>query len=393
MSWKITKMQDVTTRIGDGLHGTPKYDVNGEYYFINGNNLQNGKIEIKSSTKKITYEEYFKIKKDLNDRTILVSINGTLGNIGIYNNEKIALGKSACYLNIKENISKLFIRYVLENEPFQGYAFRFATGSTIKNLGLKAIREFSFNLPPLPTQQKIASILGAYDDLIENNLKRIKLLEEAAQNLYKEWFVNFKFPDHENHPMDEETGLPEGWEKKELKELCHLTMGQSPKSEFYNDEKNGLPFHQGVSDFGLRFVKNSTYCTNETRLAYEDDILFSVRAPVGRLNISPEKIIIGRGLSSIRNKKDFQSFQFYQLKNHFYQEDMIGGGAIFNSVTKKVLESQKLISPDDETLNLFESKVEKIDKQIKNLDIQNQQLQEARDLLLPRLMNQEINVT
>jgi len=98
----------------------------------------------------------------------------------LYRNEPIALGKSACYINIGNKAERHFIKYILESRDFQTYAQDFATGSTIKNLGLKAIRNYSFNLPPLPTQRRIASILSAYDDLIEVNVKRIRLLEEQT---------------------------------------------------------------------------------------------------------------------------------------------------------------------------------------------------------------------
>src|SRR5690554_1211153 len=117
--WKKVTLKELSTKIGDGLHGTPKYDEEGEYYFINGNNLINGNILIKSDTKRLNENEYLKIKKDLSDRTILVAINGTLGNIGFYKGEPIALGKSACYINLKKEVDKNYIRYVLEGQHFQ----------------------------------------------------------------------------------------------------------------------------------------------------------------------------------------------------------------------------------------------------------------------------------
>ena len=265
-------------------------------------------------------------------------------------------------------------------------------GATQDNLSLEKLLKFKVPTPPLQTQKRIASILSAYDDLIENNLKRIKLLEETAQNIYKEWFVNFRFPNYENTPINQDKGLPEGWEVKKLSEMVILTMGQSPESQFYNTNGEGLPFHQGVTGYGHRFVSHSTYCSKMTRIAEEGDILFSVRAPVGRLNIAPERLIIGRGLSAIRNNRNCQSFQFYQLKNHFFQEDMIGGGAIFNSVTKNDLENQLLISPFENIVDDFEIVVKPIDAQIWKLNLQNQKLKEARDILLPRLMNRTIEV-
>ena len=296
------------------------------------------------------------------------------------------------------------IRVRLNQEQCYPDFYYYYFKSTVNNLkslvqqgvqaGIKAsdLSKLKVHLPPLQTQKRIASILSAYDDLIENNLKRIKLLEETAQNIYKEWFVNFRFPNYENTPINQETGLPEGWEVKKLSELVILTMGQSPESEFYNTNGEGLPFHQGVTGYGHRFVSHSTYCSKITRVAEEGDILFSVRAPVGRLNIAPERLIIGRGLSAIKNNRNCQSFQFYQLKNHFFQEDMIGGGAIFNSVTKNDLENQLLISPSEKIVDDFEIVVKPIDAQIWKLNLQNQKLKEARDILLPRLMNRTIEV-
>jgi type I restriction enzyme S subunit len=290
----------------------------------------------------------------------------------------------------KERIWKKFLYYLLNTYEHRATIASSATGTKVKHTSPKRILDLTVKLPPLPTQQKIASILSAYDDLIENNLKRIKLLEEAAQHLYREWFVKFRFPGWEAVRVVD--GLPEGWERKTLGEVCILTMGQSPSSDFYNETGEGLPFHQGVTNYGDRFVSHKTYCTNQTRIAEEGDILCSVRAPVGRLNVTLDKIIIGRGLSAIRNKDNFQSFQFYQLKNHFVQEDMIGGGTIFSSVTKKELESQVFVCPSKELIEAFERICSPMDNQIQNLHVQNQRLKEGRDLLLPRLMGGVLEV-
>src|SRR3989338_11331273 len=113
--WEIKELRETVSKLGDGLHGTPKYDNNGDYYFINGNNLIDGKIILDEKTKKCSQEEFEKYKKELSNRTILVSINGTLGNIALYNDERIILGKSVCYLNVKEEFSILYIKYILKN--------------------------------------------------------------------------------------------------------------------------------------------------------------------------------------------------------------------------------------------------------------------------------------
>lgn len=169
--WKRVSIGDCITLLGDGLHGTPQYSDNGEYAFINGNNLVNGKIVIKPDTKRVSLEQFEKYRKPLTDRTILVSINGTLGNVGVYHGEKIILGKSACYFNVKDNIDKDFIYYVVNSLAFKYYMENSATGTTIKNISLRQMREYSFKLPDIIVQRKISSMLKMMDKKIESNEK------------------------------------------------------------------------------------------------------------------------------------------------------------------------------------------------------------------------------
>jgi len=167
--WETVSLNDVVSILGDGLHGTPKYDENGEYYFINGNNLSAGEIVLRRDTKRVSHSEYEKYKKNLNHRTILVSINGTIGNVAVYNDEKCILGKSACYFNVKDEVDKDFIKYVVNTSEFQDYIQRFANGTTIKNVSLKVMRDYQFSLPSLAEQQTMAAILTSLDDKIAQN--------------------------------------------------------------------------------------------------------------------------------------------------------------------------------------------------------------------------------
>ena len=176
-------------------------------------------------------------------------------------------------------------------------------GTTQDNLSLDKLLRFDFVVPPVDSQRRIADILSAYDDLIENNTRRIAILEEMAQALYREWFIHFRFPGHEHMPLVEsEAGpIPEGWLATRLGDVATIIMGQSPKSEHYNLAGNGLPFHQGVSDFGDRFPTHRVFCTVRNRVATRGDVLFSVRAPVGRINVANTDLILSRGLASLRS--------------------------------------------------------------------------------------------
>ena len=263
-------------------------------------------------------------------------------------------------------------------------------GAATQYLTKSILDNFKIGVPDLDVQKRIVNLLSSYDDLIENNRRRIQLLEQAARLLYKEWFFHLRFPGHEDVKIKD--GVPEGWEKKPLDEIAYITMGQSPKSIYYNEDGNGHPFHQGVTDFGVRFPSHQTYCTVQNRLAEPGDILFSVRAPVGRINITTDKIVIGRGLAAIRSNRDQQNFLFYALKNHFFKEDMIGGGAIFAAITKRDLHRVELLQALDRVAEMFMEHVVSIDLQIEKLHQSNERLTKARDLILPKLMNGEITI-
>lgn len=176
-TWEKKRLGDCTSIIGDGLHGTPKYDENGNYYFINGSNLTITDIVFTPETKRVNETEYQKYKVELNENTVFLSINGsTLGKrTAFYNNEPVILGKSACYINVKSNtLNKYFLRHFLNSDIFQEYAWKEKTGAAIPNLGLKAMRDLKIPLPPLSEQKRIVEQL---DSLSEKT--------KALQDIYK----------------------------------------------------------------------------------------------------------------------------------------------------------------------------------------------------------------
>lgn len=280
-----------------------------------------------------------------------------------------------------------FVKYSLD---LMKDKFRAVTrGATQDNLSLDKLLSFPLPTPPLTVQRRIAGVLSAYDDLIENNQRRIKILEGMARSLYREWFVRFRFPGHDKVKMVSSPlgHIPQGWEVKKLKDVCHLTMGQSPKSEFYNETGEGQPFHQGVTDFGDRFPADRLFCTAEGRVAEAGDILFSVRAPVGRMNIADKKIFIGRGLSAIRDKSGHQALLWEQLRNRFTKDDMMGNGAIFAAVTKDDVQGIELVCPPEQIISAATRYFMPIHTQIATLSKQTANLRRTRDLLLPRLLS------
>lgn len=281
-----------------------------------------------------------------------------------------------------------FLTYHFKHDGFRIAIAGNAVGANIQNLSQGRLSAYIAHIPPIETQRRIADILSAYDDLIENNRKQIKLLEEAAQRLYKEWFVDLRFPGHEHIRIVD--GVPEGWKKEPLSAIADVTMGQSPKSEFYNHIGEGLPFHQGVGTYGTRFVKNETYTTSYTRIAEAGSILFSVRAPVGRLNLTENRIAIGRGIAALNHKSRFQSFLFYMLKERFFKDNLVGNGSIFASISKDELLKQQFMIPLKDIMEQYDEAARNIDDKISGASKQIELLIYARDCLLPKLMSGEV---
>lgn len=341
-------------------------------------------------------------KEDLlrNGDIIFVRSNGNRELIGrslFVENVKEAVTHSAFTIKVRftsEKVLPRFYAYLFRSSLIRQILSAYGGGTNISNLNQEILSNLQVPLPNLYVQEKIADILSTYDDLIENNTRRIKILEEMAQLLYREWFVNFRFPGHQDVPLVEsELGLiPQGWGVSPLANICTIVMGQSPKSEFYNEIGEGLPFHQGVTNFGTHFPIDKTYCTIIGRIAEAGDILFSVRAPVGRINLADKRIVIGRGLCAIRHKLGKQTFIFQQLKEKFQEEDSMGGGTIFKAVTKEDMHNIKMINPPLQLIDQFESIVQPVLQKLKNLTLKNANLRTTRDLLLPKLISGEIDV-
>jgi type I restriction enzyme, S subunit len=293
-------------------------------------------------------------------------------------------------LRATPGLEQPFLYYIIGSPDFTAYVKNAERGVGVPHISGNQVREYRFRLPPPRAQRRIAEVLSAYDNLIENNRRRLRLLEDAVQKLYREWFVRLRFPGCEHTVIV--NGVPEGWARVPLSDLANITMGQSPESQYYNRDGEGLPFHQGVANFGDRFVENHVYCTARGRIAQAGDILCSVRAPVGRLNVTLDRIVIGRGLAALRSKRNHHSLLYYALKAHFFKEDLIGGGAIFASVTKKEFGSQEILTAPDRLSAAFEDVSHPVDEQLRVLTLQIQRLRVARNLLLPRLLNGDIQV-
>jgi type I restriction enzyme S subunit len=413
-NWKTYKLEELVTKLGDGLHGTPKFSDDGEYFFINGNNLSNGKIQIKSDTKRVDTDQYIKYKKELTDRTILVSINGTIGSVGTYNNEKVVLGKSACYFNVKEEIDKDFLKHVISSKYFLDYIESNYTGSVIKNVSLKSMREFPITLPLLPEQNAIASILSALDDKIELNLQQNKTLEEMAMALYKHWFVDFG-PFKEGKFIDSELGrIPEGWEVKKLGNIIEVVNGFAFKGVDFCEEGVSVLKIKNVKPGKILFenmafvTEDKTIKAQRAKIAFRDILITmtgnrmagGMESWVGKVAMFPRtgdyylnqrvsKIHLNSNNEFLRDYLSImlssEEFQYYFIKN----STSSGGQA---NISPDLIKEIKLIHPPIDVLLNFQTIVKLYFDKRALIDLENQTLINQRDSLLPKLISGEVRV-
>jgi type I restriction enzyme S subunit len=397
-NWKTYKLKELTTKIGSGA--TPRGGK--EAYKESGISLIRSQnvLDFSFSSNGLAFigdDQAAALKNvTLESQDVLLNITGdSVARVCKVPDQWLPARVNQHVAIVRANEKILnpdFLLYSLLSKENKNLLLTMAgAGATRNALTKTMIEEFEISVPGIKEQKSIASILSALDDKIELNLQMNKTLEEMAMGLYKHWFVDFG-PFQDSEFVDSELGkIPKGWEVKQLKDFALLIMGQSPKSEFYNENKEGLPFHQGVKDYGIRFPIDITYSTAGNREAAKGDILFSVRAPVGRINVAKNNIILGRGLAAIR-MPNFNSFMFYALKRMFTTEDSIGSGTVFNSVNKTDLNNLKFILPPENQLLNFKNLVDPIDQQYLNNSNENITLTQLRDTLLPKLISGEVRV-
>ena len=404
MEWKEVYIKDICSVLGDGLHGTPEYDEKGDFYFINGNNLQEGHITIKKDTKRVSQKEFLKYQKELNDRTILVSINGTIGNVAKYNNEPCILGKSACFFNVKEDIDRNFIYYVISSPHFKKSIIQQATGTTIKNVSLKQMRDYHFLIPVnLSDQRKIAGILSALDSKIENNNKINANLEAQAQALFKSWFVDFT-PFEDQPFVDSELGpIPQGWKVGKADDFYKINIGKTPprkEKEWFskNESDNKWISISDMGNCGLFISNSAEKLTNAAikkfniSLVPVNTILLSFKLTIGRVAISDCDLTTNEAIARfILPDECYLEFSFLMLK--LYNYSTLGStSSIATAVNSKIIKSMKMVMPSLKVLEDFHTITNPLFEKIRFTQKENQRLAALRDTLLPKLMSGEIKL-
>ena len=302
--------------------------------------------------------------------------------------------------NINENNPRFFT-YYFKSRTFRRAMSNTAVGANIQNLNQGLLSNHELLLPDFETQQKIAGILSAYDDLIENNRKQIKLLEEAAQKLYKEWFVKLGFPGHENVKIVD--GVPEGWKKVKAEDFFEVTIGKTPPRNEAKWFAKGCVGKKWISiadmgNSGAFIFQTAENLTNEAvesknvKIVPTNTVLLSFKLTVGRVSITTEEMTTNEAIAHfVTDNKFIREYLYLYLKNFHY--DSLGStSAISTAINSKIVKAMPIIIPSEYLLEKFSSFVAPYFDKIKSLQKQIQLLQSARDKLLPRLMNGDINV-
>ena len=388
-NWKTYLLSDISSMIGDGLHGTPKYDGNGDYYFINGNNLMNGSIVFKEDTKTVTEEEFLKYRKDLNDNSILISINGTIGNLSFYRNEKVVLGKSAAYVNLLDTVDKKFVYYNFKSKFFQNYLVDIATGTTIPNVPLKGLREYEIQLPPLPEQKAIASVLSSLDDKIDLLHQQNQTLEALAETLFRQWFI-------ERCPEPVEGEAKEDWEERPLSSIANFLNGLACQKYPPKDSINRLPVLK-IKDLTSGISENSDWASTDVKPEYivrNGDVIFAWSASLMVKIWNGEDCILNQHLFKVTSEEFPKWFYYFWCKQHLREFISIAQShaTTMGHIKRSDLDEAMVLIPEEKEIEQMTIQMNPILEKIQLNNNQINSLSKLRDTLLPKLMSGEVRV-
>lgn len=374
---------------------------------------------------------------------VLLSHNATVGRVAVMPQvaEPILIGTSLTHFRLdKSKILPTYLAAYFSGKDFQDQLAAVMSQTTRNQVPITSQRKLYIELPSIDIQTEIVKHIDSIDNKIRLNNQINQTLESIAQAIFKSWFIDFEpvrakisakqtgqdpelaamcaisgkseaeleqmakedfaelqataalFPDE---LVESELGeVPKGWEVSTIGERFNVVMGQSPKGDTYNGNKHGKLFFQGRAEFGWRYPTPRLYTTDPKRVAKENDILMSVRAPVGDMNVAMEECCIGRGLSALSHRSGSFSYSYYCLKALQSKFDVFNGeGTVFGSINQNDLKNISFIEPINELIDLFTKTINKYDQSIKLNSFNTKSLIDVRDTLLPKLLSGEIDVS
>ncbi len=399
MKWEKVKLGDVVDScLGKMLD---KNKNRGEYQpYLANLNVRWGSFVL-DDLEMMKFEESENERYGLKYGDLVICEGGEPGRCAIWKNEiaDMKIQKALHRVRSRQGVDIFYLYYWFLLADKTGELEQYFTGATIKHMPAQKLKEVVIPLPPLPVQQRIASILSSYDDLIENNKKQIKLLEEAAQRLYKEWFVDLRFPGHENVKIVD--GVPEGWSFTKIKDIADTMSGGTPSrrhEEYYamgellwlktKELNDGFIFdtEEKITEAGLK---------NSSAKMFEKDciILAMYGATIGKLGISSSTMCCNQACCVLESKeKNFFEYLYFWLFNNREMLISRGRGSAQSNLSQELIRQIELCLPSDDVLMQFSNVAGEVLKNKEVLEKQISSLCEARDRLLPKLMSGEIEV-
>lgn len=355
----------------------------------------------------ISYGETFITKQGLNKsaakllpkNTVLFSSRAPIGYVALAKNPICTNQGFKSIICDETKVYPLYFYYYLKTNL--DYIKLFGSGATFPEISGNTMKNIKVNIiENIEQQQKIASILSAYDDLIENNNKRIKILEQMAENLYKEWFVRFRFPNYQNTEF--ENGIPKGWKVIQVQDLFDISIGRTPDRKVFEYFSNNQSDYLWISIADMKdkmFVMSSAeYLTCDAirkvnmPMVSENTVILSFKLSVGRVAITTQLSCTNEAIAHFNtNNKQLVEYTYLYLKFFQYQ-DLGNTSAIGNAVNSTIIRKMKFLYPDEEIVRVFHLQIKDVFNEIKLLSRKNQNLIKQRDMLLPRLMSGKLEV-
>ena len=408
VGWRYVSLLDLVDVIG-GVAYNPNDITNKGIRIVRGGNIQDNIVKLKDDDVYLPLSYKNENNSLYRGDIVLVASTGSVEALGrtatVWEDMKdVQIGAFLRILRPKQKQYAAFISAWLSSEHYLKYIKQVAKGTSINNIGQTHLQGFKI---PIPLESEIDSISHVYSSLsnkIALNRAINRNLEALAKQLYDYWFVQFDFPDKHGRPYKSSGGkmvwnevlkreVPEGWENGVFSDIANITMGQSPDGSSYNEQGEGIVFYQGSTDFGIRFPSVRMYTTSPSRYAKQGDILMSVRAPVGAVNIANSDCCIGRGLSAINSKKGSITYIYYVIHYLKVRFDSLNtAGTTFGSITKDELFSLPVVIPSEKILERFEAICKPIFNKQMEIGFEIESLTLQRDELLPLLMNGQVTI-
>lgn len=380
MSWEEKKLSDCCISIADGDHqAPPKADSGIPFVTISDINANNQFDFTNTMFVPQAYYDSLDNKRKAQNGDVLYSVVGSFG-IPVYIKETVpfVFQRHIAILRPNDTILPQFLYYTMLSRDFYMMADAAALGAAQRTISLTALRNMKISVPPTDVQEKIVGVLSAYDDLIENNQKRIKLLEESAQRLYKEWFVDLRFPGHETTPIVD--GVPEGWKQLALEQIAPILTGK--KDANFSTEDGRYPFFT-CAQAPLRAPSYSFDC-NAVILAGNGD--FNVKLYRGKFEAYQRTYVLSPECT------EYLYLLYHAVNNSMVKLAQGASGSTIKFLTKGMIASIPVYTPEVKNLEKFNTLSEAIQKQIEVLKKSIANATEARNRLLPKLMSGEIEV-